>query len=71
MRPGQDVWEKIINVRCTIDRYLKDVPNSCFRFEDNKALFILLTLKRDPKWHYRVDELHPRLYHYRLWGKCC
>ena len=65
IRLGQDVEEHIRNVRQEIARYLEDVPNSCLRFEDNKALFILLTLKGDPKWLYRVDELHPRVRHYR------
>jgi len=54
MRLGQDVWEHIRNVRWAIARYLKDVPNSCLRFEDNKALFIMLTLKGGPKLRYRV-----------------
>ena len=45
LRPGQDVWEYIRNVRWVIVRYLEDVPNSCLRFEDNKVPFILLILK--------------------------
>ena len=47
LRWGQDVWEHIRNVRWAIVRYLDNVPNSCLRFEDNKVLFILLTLKAD------------------------
>jgi len=48
-------------VRWIIARYLEEVPHSCLRFEHNRVLFILLTLKEHPQWRYRVDELHPPL----------
>jgi len=51
MRPGQVVWEHIRNIMWAIARYLEDVPNNCLRFEDNRAIFILLTLKGALKWH--------------------
>ena len=54
-----------------IARYLKKVPNSYLRFEENKVHFILLTSKGDPKWRYRVDELYPRVCDHRPWGRCC
>jgi len=60
------VWEHIKNVRRAIARYLEDVPTNCFRFEENKALFILLIFKGDLKWRYRVDELHSRVHDYPL-----
>jgi len=39
-------------------KYLEDMPNSYLKIEDNQVVFLLLTLKGDPQWHYRVDELH-------------
>ena len=57
-------------MRWEIAKYLEEVPNNCLRFEDNKTLFILLTLKGDPKWLYRVDELHPRVRDSCPWGRC-
>ena len=51
-------------------RYQEDVPHSCLRVEDNRVIFLLLTLRGDPLWCYRVDELHPRARDHRLWGKC-
>ena len=71
LRPGRDVWVHIRNVQWAIARYLEDVPNSCLRFEDNKVLVILLTLKGDPQWRYGVDELHPRVRNSRPSGRCC
>ena len=58
-------------MRGAIARCLEDVSNSCLRFEDNKAILILLTLKGDPMWRYRVDELHPRARDSLPWGRCC
>jgi len=49
VRPSPDVWGHIRNVRWAIAIYIEDVLNSCLRFEGNKALFILLTLKGGPK----------------------
>jgi len=43
-----------------IGRYFEDVPCSYLRLEENQAFFLLLTLKGDPNWRYRVDKLHPR-----------
>ena len=50
--------------------YLEDIPHSCLRIEDNWVIFLLLTLKGDRKWDYRVDELHPQARDHRPWGKC-
>ena len=65
------MWAYIRTVRWAIATYLEDVPNSYLRFEDNKALFILLTLKRGPKWFHKVDELHPKVHDYHPWERYC
>ena len=49
---GQGVWDHIEHVRWVLARYLEDVPHSCLRIKDNRELFLLLTLKGDPEWHY-------------------
>ena len=59
-KPGQSVWDHIRRVKYVLARYLNDVPYSCLRIEDNRVIFLLLTLGRDPVSNYRVDELHPR-----------
>ena len=46
-------------MRWVLAGYLEDVSKSWLRFEDNQALFLLLTLKGDPKGQYRVAKLHP------------
>jgi len=42
-------------VRWALARYSEDVPNSYLRIEDNRIFFLLLILKRDFEWRYRVD----------------
>ena len=44
-------------------------PIVTLRFEENQIFFLLLTLKGDPKWRYRVDELYPRAREARPWGR--
>ena len=71
---SQETWvilnEHIHQVWIVIDRYLDDVPNSCQRFEENQVLFLLLTLGGDLKWHYRVNELYPKVRVFREWKRC-
>jgi len=67
--PGQIVCDHIYHVRWALARYLEDVPNSCLRIEDNWVFFLMLTLKGDPEWHYRVDELHLQARNHQPWGK--
>ena len=67
-RPGLAIWEYVWQIRRMIIRHLEVVPNSCLRFEENQTFFLLLTLKRDLKWRYRVDELHPELGKFVLGG---
>ena len=55
------MWGHIRHVRWVLARYLDDVLNSCLRIEDNRVIFLLLTSKGDPEWHYQVEELSPRL----------
>ena len=62
------MWEHVWQVGRMIIRYFEVVPNSCLRFKENQTFFLLLTLKGDPKWRYRVNELHPRAREVRLWG---
>ena len=48
-----------------------DRPNSCLQIEYNRVVFVLMTLKGDPEWRYRVDELLPQARDPRPWGSCC
>ena len=59
-RPGLVLLEHIQQLQRMTVRYLEDVPNSYLKFEENQTFFLLLTLKGDLKWHYKVYELHPR-----------
>ena len=70
-RPGQGVWDHIRHVRWVLARYLGDRPNSCLESEYNRVVFVLLTVKGDPEWRYRVDELLSRARDPRPWGSCC
>jgi len=54
------VWDHIRCVRWVLARYLNDRPNSCLGIENNRVVFLLMTLKGDPEWHCRVNELHPQ-----------
>lgn len=56
-------------MRWLVARYLDDKPNSCLAIANNRVVFLLLTLKGDPIWHYHVDELHPRAHDLRPWRK--
>ena len=47
-KPGQSVWDHIRHVRWVLARYQEDVPHSCLRVEDNRVIFLLLTLRGDP-----------------------
>ena len=58
-------------MRWVLARYLEDRPNSCLGIENNRVVFLLLTLKGDLEWRNRVDELHPWGRDSCLWGRCC
>ena len=64
------MWDHIHHVRWVVARYLDDRPNSCLVIENNRVVFLLLTLKGGPMWHYRVDELHLRVRDPCPWGHC-
>ena len=70
-RLDQVVWDHIWHVRWVLARYIEDTPHNCLRIEDNRVIFLLLTMKGDPQWCYRVDELHPRACDHRPWGNWC
>jgi len=46
--PGKSVWDHIRHVRWVVARYLDDGPNSCLAIDDNRVVFLMLTLKGDP-----------------------
>ena len=70
-RDGLVMWEHVRRIRRMIARCLEDVANSYLRFEENQEFLFLLTLKRDLKWCYKVDELYPKAREFRPWGRCC
>ena len=58
-------------MRGLLTRYVGDRPNSCLEIEYNWVVSVLLTLKGDLEWRYRVGELFPRARDPRPWGSCC
>jgi len=70
-KPGQSVWDHIRCMRGVLARYMEDMPNSCPGIENNRVVFLLLTLMGDPEWHYRVDKLYPQAHDPCPWGRCC
>jgi len=59
--------EHIYHVGTVVDKHLDNVPNSCLRFRENQTLNLLLTLRGDARWHYWVNELHPKVWAFRDW----
>jgi len=49
---GQVMWDHIRHVRWVLASCIEDVPHSCLRIEDNRVIFLLLSLKGDPEWRY-------------------
>jgi len=70
-KPGCGLWDHIRHVKWVLARHLEDVPHCCLRIEDNRVIFLLLTLKGDLERHYRVDELQSRAHDHRQCGKYC
>ena len=70
-RPGQEVWDHIRHVMWVLTRYVGDRPNNCLESDYNWVVFVLLTLKGDPEWRYRVDELLPRARDPHPWRSYC
>ena len=54
-----------------IVRYLEDVAKNSLRFEENRTFFLILILKGDSNWRYRVDKLHPRVQDFCPCGRSC
>ena len=47
-KSGHGVRDYVRHMRWVLARYLEDVPHSYLRIEDNRVIFLLLTLRGDP-----------------------
>ena len=69
--PGVSLESHLEPIETFIHGRLLGIPNHYLRFDHMQALFFLLTLLRDPLWHYRVKELHPKNRPFNIAGGCC
>jgi len=58
--PGESLESQLERVKIFFFARLAEVPTDCLRFGQNQTFFFLLTLLRDPMWHYRINQLHPK-----------